>query len=233
MKYELSDGYRLVFQRLPGRDKYLALTVGKHDHVDSFFDGHKGWVFSESGNLRELRLATIEETIVEIVPSSAVEPDHVARPVQHHSRVLEHFTDEMLDRLEVPSEFFAPLRNVEDANSLTFMQLLDELNSRSTSAADLVLSYATGNSETQESIVSIARGTSLFAKTIPNDMVDNVVKSSEEFISFDDPADLKEVLKRETFEQWQLFLHPAQKSLVERRMQGPARALLRPSCQIR
>jgi hypothetical protein len=80
VKYELSDGYRLVFQRLPGRDKYLALTVGKHDHVDSFLDGHKGWVFSESGNLRELRLATIEDTIVEIVPGSAVEPDHVAPP---------------------------------------------------------------------------------------------------------------------------------------------------------
>ena len=223
VKCELSDGYRLVFQRLADGDKYIALTVGTHDHVDSFLDGHKGWVFSESGSLRELRLATIEETTVQIVPSSAVEPDQTEPPLQQQFRILEDFTDEMLGRLEVPKEFFTHLREAEDPNSLAFMQLLEELNTHSPLAADFILSFATGNSETQGSILSIAKGQSTFAKTIPTEVAANVAAISDEFISFDDPADLKEMLKRGAFEQWQLFLHPAQKSLVERKMNGPAR----------
>ena len=45
VKYELVDGYRLVFQKVQGSNALVALAVRKHDHVDSFLDGHKGHVF--------------------------------------------------------------------------------------------------------------------------------------------------------------------------------------------
>ena len=221
VKYELADGYRLVFQKLPDQS-FLALSVGTHDHVDSFLDGHKGWVFDESGRAREIRVATIDETTVEIVTSSAVERDQSA-PVPGKVNLFADFTDDMFKSLEVPSRFFDQLREIDDPNALTFMRVLEEIDISAPSAANLVLAFATGNSETQESVLSVARGQSVFAESIPLSEVGNLGKASDEFIFFDDPADLKEVLKRNTFEQWQLFLHPAQKGLVERHFHGPAR----------
>src|ERR1035437_7160676 len=47
--------------------------------------------------------------------------------------------------------------------------------------------------------------------------------SSEEFLVFNDPLELQHVLERGTLEQWQLFLHPDQRGLVERDFNGPAR----------
>src|SRR5271165_1371729 len=62
-KFELPDGYRMVMQQTGAGDSLLALVVGTHDHVESFLDGHKGYVFDPStGRVRELRLATAVET---------------------------------------------------------------------------------------------------------------------------------------------------------------------------
>jgi mRNA-degrading endonuclease RelE of RelBE toxin-antitoxin system len=46
-KYELPDGYRLVLQLGDSGATMVALAVGKHDHVDSFLNGHRGYVFDE------------------------------------------------------------------------------------------------------------------------------------------------------------------------------------------
>ena len=70
LKFELPDGYRMVLQTIEGSTGLIALSVGTHDHVDSFLDGHKGYIFDpKTGTLKELRLATADETTVEVVPS--------------------------------------------------------------------------------------------------------------------------------------------------------------------
>ena len=75
-KFQLTDSYRLVLQRGASGDTMVALVVGTHDHVDSFLDGHKGYVFDEkTGRLRELRLATATETTVEMVPSAELQAE--------------------------------------------------------------------------------------------------------------------------------------------------------------
>ncbi|MET4386669.1 mRNA-degrading endonuclease RelE of RelBE toxin-antitoxin system [Bradyrhizobium sp. F1.4.3] len=76
VKYELPDGYRLVLQRGDSDGVMVALSVGTHDHVSSFLDGHKGYVFDEkTGQLRELRVGTATETAVEMVPSAALQAE--------------------------------------------------------------------------------------------------------------------------------------------------------------
>src|SRR5580700_3405107 len=75
-KFELPDGYRLVLQRSDSDDAMVALVVGTHDHVDSFLDGYKGYVFDgRTGRVRELRLATATETAVEMVPSAELQAE--------------------------------------------------------------------------------------------------------------------------------------------------------------
>ncbi|MBI4026049.1 MAG: hypothetical protein HY360_13770 [Verrucomicrobia bacterium] len=66
----------MLLQKVDGEDALTALSVGNHDHVDSFLDGHKGWVFdSNTGNIRELRLASATEEVTQIVASQSLQPE--------------------------------------------------------------------------------------------------------------------------------------------------------------
>ena len=227
VKYELSDGYRVVFQRITGSEhnSLIALCTGKHDHVDSFLDAHKGWVFDPlNGKMKELRLATIEETSVDTVSSSMLRKDEAVDDNQSTAqKVFQEFTSEMLLKIGVPSQFLELVENSDDPNSIEFMQLLNDVDEINSDSANFLLAYATGNSDTKESIVSIAQGKLIFRNDLQAADEFVIESTSDEFVSFDDPSDLEEILKKDNFEQWQLFLHPDQKGLVNRKFQGPAR----------
>jgi superfamily I DNA/RNA helicase len=222
-KYELPDGYRLVLQRGDSDATMVALVVGTHDHVDSFLDGHKGFVFDEkTGRLRELRLATATETAVEMVPSVQLQSEQPNLP-QPHPPLFGGFSDEMLVRLGVPSEHLAAVRGLGDPNGLECMAVLQALADAAPRAADALLAFATGNSGTKQTVLDLASGSAQLTVEFPEEAVSHLASGSDEFLTFDDPSDLQAVLERGTLEQWQLFLHPDQRSLVQRSFSGPAR----------
>jgi mRNA-degrading endonuclease RelE of RelBE toxin-antitoxin system len=100
-KFELDPDYRLLVQLVDGEDALIALCVGNHDHVDSFLDGHKGYVFDKNGNLRELMLASATEETTQIVASQNLQtetpsPITIAEPAIQ-SPVFSDFTTEMLE----------------------------------------------------------------------------------------------------------------------------------------
>src|SRR5271163_3809939 len=135
-KYELPDGYRLVLQRGDSDAIMVTLVVGTHDHVESFLDGHKGYVFDEkTGQLRELRLGTATETAVEMVPSAELRSEQAALE-QTYPPLLVDFTDEMLLRLRVPDKDLAAVRRLRDPNDLECMTLLQSLADAAPKAAD-------------------------------------------------------------------------------------------------
>ncbi|MBE7542264.1 MAG: AAA family ATPase [Bryobacteraceae bacterium] len=219
----MPDGYRLVLQRSDSDDVMVALVVGTHDHVDSFLDGHRGYVFdAKTGRLRELRLATSIETTVEIVPSADLQAEQPSTD-RTVAPLFEKFTDEMLIRLSVPEVDIPAVRTISDPNDLECMSVLQSLADRSSKAADALLAFATGDSSTRQSVFDLATGAAELKEEFPEAAVQYLPTGSEEYITFDDPVDLEEVLERGTLEQWQLFLHPDQRSLVQRSFSGPAR----------
>jgi superfamily I DNA/RNA helicase len=222
-KYELPDGYRLVLQRGDSDATMVALVVGTHDHVESFLDGHKGYVFDEkTGQLRELRLGTATETAVEMVPSAELLSEQTF-PDQPYPPLFADFTDEMLLRLGVPDKDLAAVRQLHDPNDLECMTLLQALADAAPKAADALLAFATGNSATREMVLDLAAGSAQLTEEFPEAALNSLPSGSEEFLTFSDPHDLQDVLDRGTLEQWQLFLHPDQRSLVDRTFSGPAR----------
>jgi superfamily I DNA/RNA helicase len=223
VKYELPDGYRLVLQRGDSEATMVALVAGTHDHVESFLDGHKGYVFDQkTGQLRELRIGTATETSVEIVPSAELQREQ-APSEQTYPPFFALFTDEMLLRLGVPNKYLAAVRQLHDPNDLQCMTLLQSLADIAPKAADALLAFATGNSATREMVLDLAAGAAQLIEEFPEAAVNNHPDGSEEFLTFSDPHDLQDVLDRGTLDQWQLFLHPDQRSLVERTFSGPAR----------
>ena len=222
-KYELPDGYRLVLQRGDFDVTIVALAIGTHDHVELFLDGHKGYVFNEkTGQLRELRLGTATETAVEVVPSAELQSEQTI-PNLPYPPLFADFTDEMLRRLGVPDKDLAAVRRLRDPNDLECMTLLQALADAAPRAADALLAFATGNPATREMVLNLATGSAQLTQEFPEAALNSLPDGSEEFLTFSDPHDLQDVLERGTLEQWQLFLHPDQRSLVERTFSGPAR----------
>ena len=222
VKFELPDGYRLVLQRAEGDGALVALAVGTHDRIESFLDGHKGYVFdSKSGRVRELRLASSAEATIDIAPSPGLSPQAGTEPAA--TAVFDVLSDEHLGRLGVPIHLFERLRNIIDANSLDCMTLLQELADAAPNAAGALLSFATGNSATRQTVLDIGAGEAVLLQKFPAAAVEKPDASSEEFITFSDPDGLAHVLEQGTLQQWQLFLHPDQRQLVGRSFSGPAR----------
>ena len=222
-KYELPDGYRLVLQQSDSNAAMVALVVGTHDHVESFLDGHKGYVFDKkTGQLRELRLATATETAVEMVPSTELQAEEIEGD-QPLPVLFAEFSDEMLLRLGVLQSQFGAIRELRDPNGLDCMTVLQTLAESAPKAADALLAFATGNSATRQMVLDLAAGSAQLTEEFPDAAVADLERGSEEFLTFSDPDDLHEVLERGTLEQWQLFLHPDQKALVDRAFSGPAR----------
>ena len=58
----------------------------------------------------------------------------------------------MLLNLSVPESYFSELRAVSDPNSLECMSLLQRLADSAAGAADALLAFATGNSDTRRSV---------------------------------------------------------------------------------
>jgi len=221
-KFEITDDYRLVAQRTDDGG-LVALTVGKHTHVDSYLDGHKGFIFDKkTGKLKELRLATIAESQVDMVPSVDLMTEKET-PDDIEPFLFENFTTEMLEHLGVPTAFVAEIQAIRDPNALDCMMTLQALADVAGPAADALLAYATGDSAQKQVVIGLSKGQSVLLETLPAATPATRLASSEEFITFSDPDELDHILRKCTLKQWQLFLHPSQRTLVEREFSGPAR----------
>lgn len=223
VKFELPDGYRLVLQRSDDDAELIALVVGTHDHVDAFLDGHKGYLFDgRTGRVRELRLATAAESSVEISPSAdlAAETTHFSAA---REPVFHEFTDEMFAHLGVRSGLLPRIREIVDPDGFDCISTLQDLADESPQAADALLAFVTGNSSARMGVLDLARGQAVLVGAFPSKELSDRTSSGEEFISFSDPVDLEHVLEKGTLKQWQLFLHPDQRSLVDRTFSGPVR----------
>jgi superfamily I DNA/RNA helicase len=227
IKFQLDSDYRLLLQRVDSEDAFIALCAGNHDHVDSFLDGHKGWIFDTNGNIRELRLASATEEAAQVVVSQSLQVDTPQVPaiLQPPVRppVFVDFTPDMFDRLGIAGDFLERLRTFTDPNDYGLSSLLSELEDSNKNAADLLLVYLTGDTMSRQGVLGVARGEAEYKQTLTNVEMAKAEQNSDEIFTYTDPAELQDVLERGTFEQWQLFLHPDQKALVTRRFAGPAR----------
>jgi superfamily I DNA/RNA helicase/mRNA-degrading endonuclease YafQ of YafQ-DinJ toxin-antitoxin module len=228
LKFQLDPDFRLLFQRVDGEDTLIALSVGNHDHVDSFLDGHKGWVFDPTtGNIREMRLATATEEATQVVASQSLQVEKpevpLTQPPAAPPAVFADFMTEMFNKLDISTELIGKLSTFTDPNDFELLSLLMELESLNKTAADLFLSYLTGDMASRQNVLRIARGEADYKASLTTEEIRRAEQNTDELISYGDPDELRDILERGTFEQWQLFLHPDQKSLVARKFAGPAR----------
>ncbi len=192
----VNEDIRLIVHRT---DRSLLLCyVDHHDVAYSWAERRRLSVHPKTG---AAQLVEIKETIREITVPKYVETrlETGAKPP-----VFADFSDDDLLSYGVPSEW---LGEVREANEDTLLELALHLPSE---AAEALLSLAVG--ETPEVAPTIVAGAD------PFDHPD----AQRRFRVMSNIEELERALSY-PWDKWAVFLHPAQRELVERSFNGPAR----------
>jgi superfamily I DNA/RNA helicase/mRNA-degrading endonuclease RelE of RelBE toxin-antitoxin system len=187
---------RLIVHRTP--DSLLLCYVDHHDKAYAWAECRKLETHPTTG---AAQLVEIRERVQEIVV-----PTYVTRPaaLSPTPAVLAHVSDAELLGYGVPPEWLADVRAATEDSILAFADHLPA------EAAEAILELATGGTPYKAHAVP--------AGTTPFDHPD----AQRRFRVMTDVDELTQALEY-PWERWTIFLHPAQRDLVERRFGGPAR----------
>jgi hypothetical protein len=188
---------RLIVHRAGGT--MLFAYAGHHDDAYAWAERKRLEVHERSGAMQFIEVA--ERTEERLVYTEKVE----AAPVPM-KRPFAALTDDQLLDVGVPRAWLDPVRQADEAN---VDGLFDSLPGE---AAEALLDFATGGRLEDHIAVRIAPGADPF--THPD--------AQRRFRVVDNLDELRAALDQ-PFERWAVFLHPAQRALVEREWAGPVR----------
>lgn len=201
-----SDDLRIIVHRTA--DSILLCYVDHHDAAYAWAERRKLETHPTTGaaQLVEIR-ERVQEIVVPPVPTvpPSARPQPTRSPVRAASGpVLAHVSDDELLGYGVPAEWLVDVRNATEDGLLA---LVDHLPAE---AAEALLEVATG-------------GTPRTA-VVDDPRVDpfNHPDAQRRFRVVTDLEELTRALEY-PWERWTVFLHPAQRELVERSYGGPAR----------
>lgn len=195
----VSSDLRLIVHRTP--ESLLLCYVGHHDKAYAWAERRKLETHPATG---AAQLVEIRERVQEIVVPTYVNAVPTVRPLAPKPALLGHMSDDALLRFGVPAEWLGDVRRATEDTVLT---LVDHLPAE---AAEAVLELAVGR--TPRLPRSAEPVTDPF--THPDAL--------RRFRVMNDVEELTRALDY-PWERWTVFLHPAQRELVERRFGGPAR----------
>jgi len=195
----VSSDLRLIVHRTPG--SLLLCYVGHHDQAYAWAERRKLETHPATG---AAQLVEIRERVQEIVVPVYVEAPPEARPVPAKPPLLSHLSDQELLAYGVPAEWLADVR---EATEDTVLALADHLPAE---AAEAVLELATGGMPRRPLKAEPAADPFEHPDALRRFRVMNDVEELTRALDF-------------PWERWTVFLHPAQRELVERSFGGPAR----------
>lgn len=224
-KYDLGDGYRLVCQTIGGPKNVLAfLFVGDHQEADRWLENHRDyqWIRRKSDRTLELVQITKKEDRGTYTPQADLEsPEDLLAMA-----LLRTLSNEQWQSLRLPEEVQDYLNSVtaedweRDANGIVahVEQLADE--EIAYLAADL---FDQAHKREWEQLNFRIEAAAEAAIPVSDDAVaDGMLNDSncEKFIRF---AELDQLPKNSTWNDWLLFLSPEQKRFSRQHLKGAAR----------
>ena len=199
----ISRDLRLIVHRTDA-----SLMLCYTDHHDAAYQWAERRMIERHPRTGAAQIVEVRETVREIeVPRYVTGELTVAEPAPPPApkpRLLDHVTDDDLLGYGVPQEWLADARA---ATEDTLFALTDHLPGE---AAEALLELATGGTPTPPEHAG--------EDTDPFDHPD----AQRRFRLMENADELERALDY-PWEQWTVFLHPAQRTIVERRYNGPAR----------
>jgi UvrD-like helicase C-terminal domain/AAA domain len=192
----VSSDVRLIVHRT--ESSLLLCYAGHHDNAYHWAERRKLETHPKTG---AAQFVEVRETVQEIMVPRYVE---VAQPAPPKPELFARISDNELLGYGVPAEWLADVRC---ANEDTLLELADHLPGE---AAEALLDLATGVAPKVTQPVAV--GADPFAHP----------DAQRRFRVMVNVEELERALDY-AWDKWAIFLHPAQRSLVERNYSGPAR----------
>jgi len=192
----VNDDIRLIVHRTP--DSLLLCYVDHHDKAYAWAECRKLETHPATGAAQLVEIRERVQEIIRPVPAEPLQASVAKKPL------LAHLTDAELLGYGVPAEW---LDDVRQATDHSILAIADHLPAE---AAEAMLELATGNEPYRPRPAASAAG--------PFDHPD----AWRRFRVVSDVEELARALEY-PWERWTVFLHPAQRDLVERHFGGPSR----------
>lgn len=191
-----SRDLRLIVHRTD--DALLLCYAGHHDDAYDWAERRKIEIHPKTG---AAQIVVVRETVQEIVVPKYIE---VPSPTVPKPKLFAGISDDELLGFGVPTEW---LNDVRNATEDTYLTLSDHLPRE---AAEALLELATGGRPEPA------------PKAIPGEDPFQHPDAMRRFRVMHDVEELARAMEF-PWEKWSIFLHPAQRALVERTFNGPAR----------
>jgi superfamily I DNA/RNA helicase len=223
-KLDLGEGYRVVTQFIEheGNNVRVFWFAGSHDECDAWLERHRGYRYVYDPRDQRIELVPVEVAFREgarlLNPELA--PAMLEQPLLRHLSTVDW---EMLGVSAVMREELLKLTHVDYA-SAGVLNTLERLPAALQNVLFDVMVAA--NEEDLDAIrarLDLFRGARQRATDAQVVEAIGLPVNAEKFLTFSDPEDLQELLAREAWEAWMLFIHPAQREIVDAAFAGPAR----------
>ena len=204
----IDQGYRGIIFRAPQDNVFVWLHIDKHDDAYAWATKRKMSVNPVNGALTLTNVSFVEETVQRTAAPLPSQPEPV----------FSGLSDRDLMALGVPEEMLPAVRTIRSEGDLDAMR--EELPVEAYEGLFLVLAGDTVSSilASRETRVDLEIDTQDFATAAERD------ESRSRFYVVEGENDLQEILSA-PLEQWRVFLHPTQRRLATRNLNGPSRIL--------
>ncbi len=204
----IDQAYRGIIFRAPKDNVFVWLHVDQHDDAYQWASTRKMSVNPVNGALTLTNLNFVEETVQRRAAPEPSEPDPV----------FAELSDRDLMAIGVPEEMLPAVRTIRSEGDLDAMR--EELPVEAYEGLFLVLAGDSVSSilSARETRVDREIDTEDFASAADRD------ESRSRFYVVEGEQDLQAILSA-PLEQWRVFLHPTQRRLATRNLNGPSRIL--------
>jgi superfamily I DNA/RNA helicase len=222
IKYDLPGFCRLVTIQDKG---YIALVfLGKHEDVDNWLNTNRGL---------ELAINDPEKGIIELLKSEDIRnPEARINPLPDYSgsflyEKLKHHW--IFIAADLPNFIVKHLKNIDsttDEDHILEVVEAIENNEKQNLIFDVFLKLRGGLVDEAKNLILEYKEEVKTLSDLPVEIIDEI-RSNDQFISFDEleAEDMKILMSNKNWLDWMLFMHPAQKKVVERDFAGSARLL--------
>ncbi|MGC5053149.1 UvrD-helicase domain-containing protein [Micromonospora sp. DT48] len=207
MSARVNRDYRALLLHIAARD-YLLVAVKHRREVYDDLSRFAYRINRVTGGIEVVDLAPVGDSIVGRVVPPEPEPEPARKPL------FDAYTDAQLLELGVSEPLLPQIRDLVSETDL--LELLDRAPQLTTDVL-FALFDGTPYEVVREQVTDPVRAD----EPIDPEDFESAVRRPATQVTSDDEA--LQAIIGEAFERWQIFLHPTQRKLVEKRYNGPAR----------
>jgi hypothetical protein len=222
VKYDLRGFCRLI--TIQRDNACLIVFLGDHDQCESWLNGHKGLNIGidENGELKPVYISdnlSTPDTRINI-DSDYSNGELVKKLGDSYLGILFEGLPGMLKNM---FEKFDSL--VEEDVILGTCELVAD-QKRAELLFDTFIQLRAGDVDNAKNRIHFYKDEIKTLDAVGEEVLENI-KSNDEYLRFDDmePEDLQILMDNKSWHEWMLFMHPAQRKVVEMDFSGPARLL--------